>query len=380
MTRLTFALLFAAQLAWALPCAADDDGDEEAKAAPRGYFGIAVQVLDESTIKKQGDMLKKLAPKDQLPKVEKAIAALKPGLQIAGMKKDGPAHKAGLKLGDIITAVNSTSAEDDLAAMQKVMQKLAVGEKVQVTYVRIEEDASSSQKQATIVPVDKKAVEKLADVPLPKPGGGNAAKTAGATKIDTDFDKFTAGSLPEDWKPRRLGDGETAQWQIQAAGGNVKNVMQIVSPANDAATYNLCINENVTIDGNVILRVLVKPVGGDNARTGGIVWGYQNKSNFYMAVLDFKNNQAALYKIANGQPQQLDQKPYTFRKDSWTDLRAEHTNGRMLVRLDGVTAPVLDSRDRDFRKGKIGLVTAGDSECMFDEILARPPPRAGGGR
>jgi hypothetical protein len=380
MSRLAIGLFFVGQLSWALPCAAKDEGKNgEARQVERGYFGVSISVLDEAAIKKVGEAMKKMAPKDQLAKVEKAVAALKPGLQIVGLKKNGPADKAGLKHGDIITSVNGQSAEEDLAAVQKAMQKIPVGEKMKITYLRIDESGNGTEKSATITPIAKGEVDKLADAPLPTPGGGDkSGKGLAADRIETDFDKIAAGSLPDEWKSRRLGDGETADWQVKAEGGKARNVMQILSPANKAETLNLCINDNVSVNGNIYMRVLVKPVAGDNAQAGGIIWGYQNKNNFYMAVVDFKNNQAILYKIADGKPQTLDQKPHPLRKDGWTDLRAEHTNGRMLVRLDGVTAPVLDARDRDFRKGKVGLVTLGDSDIMFDEMLAKPPPRLGG--
>src|SRR5262249_14124780 len=156
------------------------------------------------------------------------------------------------------------------------------------------------------------------------------------------------------------GEGETADWQIEKTGDKAKNVLQIKSPANKPTTLNLCINEDVTVSGNNILSLRIKAVGGEKAQAGGVVWNYQNNKNFYMAILDFQKNEVAVYKVADGKMEKLGSAPYKMKKDHWEEMHADQTNGRIIVRMVGVSQPVLMDpkvRDKAFTKGRVGVVT-----------------------
>jgi len=358
-------------------------GDEKGE-AERGYLGISVVPLDEKRLAMAKEMAVKLASDSDKEKVEKQVAAMRTGYMIQGMMKDGPADKAGLKLGDLVLAVGSKSVDDDFGAVQTSLQKTRVGKAVKVRYLRIEEDGSSKESTASIEPVSKAEIDKLKPMEAPTAGGAGHARKPAKTKISDGFDKAAVDETPEGWKNRRLGAGTLAKWQVVEEPGapSGKNVLAIVEPSNGVGTWNLCIDEEVSFPDDCISLTKLKAESGETAMGGGLVFNYKDKKNFYAVILDFKANEVAMYKVVNGNPELCmgtDGKPAKASVDikpgKWHTLQAERMPSRILVRLDGKTKPVLDARDRTFRGGKVGVVAPADAVTKFDSLSAEPPKR-----
>jgi S1-C subfamily serine protease len=85
---------------------------------PRGYFGVGVQVVPFSD-----DLRKKLAITNSC------------GLIVLSVEPDGPADKAGILIGDVVTSIGDAVIEqtDDL---QRLTDSVAIGAPVKVSYIR----------------------------------------------------------------------------------------------------------------------------------------------------------------------------------------------------------------------------------------------------
>ena len=82
----------------------------------RGYLGIGIQDLNQ-------DLAKSFDLKDSN------------GALVTDVKEDGPAEKAGLKQGDVITGFQGTSIEDAMT-LQRAVTRSAVGSKATVKVMR----------------------------------------------------------------------------------------------------------------------------------------------------------------------------------------------------------------------------------------------------
>ncbi|QLA15965.1 Do family serine endopeptidase [Desulfolutivibrio sulfoxidireducens] len=107
----------------------------ENKSVKRGWLGVTIQNIDENTAKA-------LDMKDTK------------GALLTSVIPGDPADKAGLKTGDVITAVNGESVEDTNALLRKVAA-LRPGEKAELTYLR---KGSTSKATVSLGERDSKSV------------------------------------------------------------------------------------------------------------------------------------------------------------------------------------------------------------------------------
>ncbi len=106
-------------LGFAIPSSMAASITEQLKAGKkvsRGWIGVTIQDLDENSVKALG--------------LEKDKGAL-----ISSVMDDGPAHKAGMRDGDVITAVNKKPI-DDSAALLRAIASETPGETINVTVWR----------------------------------------------------------------------------------------------------------------------------------------------------------------------------------------------------------------------------------------------------
>lgn len=368
-----------AELLLAWPCA----GQPVTGGANRGFIGVELRPIDGRAIEaERGAVERGKLSEEQKTAARKRAAALKPGVMIVGVRKDGPADKAGVKPEDIITAANGKPVVT-LSDLQRALRELRPGMSAELAYLRIGADGSSAEGTAKVVSVSGDEISKLTGMERAATAGGFRVGQAVPPRMAEDFDDVPAGELPTEWAAGRTGDGTAAGWRIAASNGTEKNVLQVVRPAsgvgNGAGTLHLCIFENATVGGNMFMRLRMKAVGESKTQAGGIVWDYEDENNFYMALLDFGRGAVEAYKVVEGTATLLKSEPCTLRPNEWYEIRPEQANGRVQIWMGKPSKVVLKSeRDLTFQTGRVGVVSKGDSEIVFDEISAQRTPAPGG--
>jgi hypothetical protein len=115
-----------------------------------------------------------------------------------------------------------------------------------------------------------------------------------------------------------------------------------------------------------------KIAGGTLAETAGVVFHFQNTSNFYVARASALTGKFQCFKVADG-----DWKPpigpeVQVARDTWHDLSVQCEGTRIICLLDGANAvKLIDSSA--IPSGKIGFWTESDSAVYFESASVTYP-------
>lgn len=188
------------------------------------------------------------------------------------------------------------------------------------------------------------------------------------------FDFLKPGTAPGAFDCGVTGPGGPSRWVVTQAmaDGGIRRVLAQTSQVADASRVPHCLLKNYR-GADVDVVVLIRPVSGERARAGGIVWRAHDSRNFYALMIDAKSDQMAVYRVEKGLPAPLpiagEDRKFAHRakleRDRWYQLRVRATEGRFEIFLDG--AKRFEVEDGTFRApGAVGLATLADSVIQFD--------------
>jgi len=131
--------------------------------------------------------------------------------------------------------------------------------------------------------------------------------------------------------------------------------------------FNLCVREDTRYK-DVEVSVAFKAVRGKIDQGGGIVWRYQDASNYYVARFNPLEDNFRVYKVEAGKRSKpFESKDLKVATGEWHTLTIRHIGEHIECFLDG--KKYLDVTDKTFAAaGKIGLWTKADAQTYFDEI------------
>lgn len=206
---------------------------------------------------------------------------------------------------------------------------------------------------------------------------GLAAWSAGAaaqSSRSVTFDFLKPGSAPGAFDCGVTGPGGPSRWVVTQAmaDGGIRRVLAQTSQVADANRLPHCLLKNYR-GADVDVVVLIRPVSGERAQAGGIVWRAQDARNYYALMIDAKTDQMSVYRVEKGLPAPLpiagEDRRFTHKvkleRDRWYQLRVRATDGRFEIFLD--SAKRFEVEDGTFRgPGAVGLATLADSVIQFD--------------
>lgn len=194
-----------------------------------------------------------------------------------------------------------------------------------------------------------------------------------STGTVVNFDTAPLGKLPPGWSVTMTNRGSAPQWQV-VKDQSAPTQPYVLAQTSADPTGNRCplaIYENVSLrNGDVSVRI--KPVSGNEDRSGGVVWRYRDPNNYYLAQANALNKAVVIYKVQNGQRIQIGSLVrHDIPSNSWSILKVSVKGDRFQVYVNH--RRVLQSQDHTFPgSGKVGLWTAGDSVTYFDDFRVNP--------
>jgi hypothetical protein len=202
-----------------------------------------------------------------------------------------------------------------------------------------------------------------------------ALATLSAQATMRTFDDDAVGSAPPGLTFAMARQQTIGRWLVRAEGSN----HYLTHLADTAASGGFALAVlDTPHPAQMRASVRLKLIEGE--RVGGLVWRYQDAENFYLAALDLRVQELALYRVVRGNRIQLDEEDeLELDPLAWHSVRVVQDDDDIRVSLGGVG--VLRARDRTLAEGgRAGVWSGGGATTWFDDLRIEPDEDRGRNR
>lgn len=180
-----------------------------------------------------------------------------------------------------------------------------------------------------------------------------------------DFDAEPIGRAPQGFTFAESRDARPGRWSIRAQASGPGQLLFHAPDGGSAAGHALALVTGLSLhalDIAVRLRLL------EGGRSGGLVWRYQDPSNYHLVQLTFGKQELGLYRVVNGNRVRLEvEDDIELDPAAWHTLRVVQRSRSVRVYLGGIR--VFEDRDRTpAPDGWAGIWSAGDTLAEFDDL------------
>lgn len=213
------------------------------------------------------------------------------------------------------------------------------------------------------------------------------ALPAAGAELKLDFGDFAPGQFPTNFHAALAGGGSPGVWKIVL--DNVAPLLAPISPQAPSVTRRAVVAQTSTdptderfpmliYDGSTFddfrLRLSFKIVSGVMEQMAGVVFRYQNPSNFYVLRASALGHNARFYKVVNGLRSDPIGPQLDITTGVWHTLAVQCQGNQIFCWLDDkLLMPALN--DNTFTSGKIGFWTKSDAVSYFDDLTVSYKPR-----
>ena len=192
-------------------------------------------------------------------------------------------------------------------------------------------------------------------------------QVAGKTLL-YNFDSDAPGQLPLKFHEAFTGHGVPAQWVVTSDSSAPSAPYVLAQISNDKIDYRfpLAIADEGSFQ-DLEMSVRFKAVSGSVDRAAGVVFRLKDANNYYIARANALEGNYRLYRVADGNRQQIGGANLKVASDEWHEIRAECVGNQIICYYDGEKK--IGTTDDTFKEaGKVGLWTKADSVTHFDDL------------
>ena len=191
----------------------------------------------------------------------------------------------------------------------------------------------------------------------------SALATVAASEAMRTFDDDPVGSAPPGFTFTVTRQIDSDHWLVERQNGN-GFLTHLLDPT-ERRGFAIAVLDGLT-SKDLAIAARLRLSGG--IREGGLIWRYQDASNFYMARLDLLDQKLAIDRVFRGNRIRIEgTDDLELDPEAWHALRVRNEDERIRVYLGGVK--VFDIKDRTFRQaGGVGLWASGESTISFDDF------------
>jgi hypothetical protein len=215
-----------------------------------------------------------------------------------------------------------------------------------------------------------------------------ALSASGAT-LTFNFGEDAEGTTPTNFLPVLRGDGAPPEWKIvaaqvpsafQAFGSktpllNPGNVLAQTSQDRTDEHYPMLIYTGEKF-ADFTLDTRFEAVSGVAEQMAGVVFRYQNSSNFYVVRVSVLGKNIAFYKVINGELVSPVRLPLDVSTGTWHELQVDCSGIYIECSVDGQKAlPTITDTAAVQSDGLIGFWTKSDAVTYFADATLTYTPR-----
>jgi hypothetical protein len=220
--------------------------------------------------------------------------------------------------------------------------------------------------------------------------GGLLAMSATGAEMRFNFGEYAEGTTPTNFSSVRFGGGQPGAWKIimdeapSAFAPFTTKAPTVTRCGVLAQTSQDMTDERYPIlvyDGEVFrnfkFSTRFKAVSGVAEQMAGVVFRFQNVSNFYVARVSALGKNVRFYKVVNGVRADPIGPQVEIGAGAWHTLAVQCEGNQIKIWLDDrLVMPALG--DNSFTEGKIGFWTKSDSVSYFADAVVNYTPRIPG--
>ena len=213
------------------------------------------------------------------------------------------------------------------------------------------------------------------------------ASAASGAVLKFDFDELAAGSTPTNFVSALAGGGQPGDWKIvtddvppllapltpQAPSVSKRPVLAQTSRNPTDERFPMFIYDRETFT-DFKFSTRFKIVAGVVEQMAGIVFRYQNASNFYVLRASALGRNIAFYQMINGVIRSPQRQPMEISTNTWHELAVECSGIYIDCSLDGQRVMPMIT-DRSQPEGKVGFWTKSDAVSYFCDAEVEYTPR-----
>ena len=203
------------------------------------------------------------------------------------------------------------------------------------------------------------------------------ATTASAAEIHFNFSDWPAGALPTNFQAVLAGDGAPGVWQVV-----MDEVPSLLAPLTDKASvvtrHGVLAQMSADLTDehfpmllftgekfrNFKFTTRFKIVSGVTEQMAGVVFRYQNSSNYYVIRANALANNVRFYKVVNGQRSDPIGPDANVAAGVWHSLGVACEGNQISITYDD--KPLMPALgDNTFAEGFVGFRTKSDAVCYF---------------
>jgi len=189
------------------------------------------------------------------------------------------------------------------------------------------------------------------------------------------FDQQKSGEAPAGFSMLGFGEGPAADWTVKmdSDAPSASNVLAVKSSCQAVSCYRLMVADGFQYeypDVSVRMRFPIDAATGE----GGLVFGVQDSTHFYAAVVDLATKTFEVIRVVDGKETKLGQSSITPKAAPWHMLRIQRntiiSKDFIETFFDGQLAVTVE--DQSLATGRVGLLVRGQTAMDFDSLHAVP--------